>query len=97
MTLCLSFHSGSRKPMSSRDLLRLFFARLSLLVTYWLASPTFAGDAADGLWLLARKDPQNTARADVPGEMTVAPREVWKFGGDALTYSAAISGNGRRR
>jgi outer membrane protein assembly factor BamB len=46
-----------------------------------------AQDAPKGLWLLARKDTQNTARADVPGNMRSAPKEVWRYGGDAGSYS----------
>jgi hypothetical protein len=40
-----------------------------------------------GLWLLPRKDAQNTARADVPGSMRSAPKEVWRYGGDAGSYA----------
>jgi len=40
-----------------------------------------------GLWLLPRKDPQNTARADVPGNMKTAPKEVWRYGGDQNSFA----------
>ena len=40
-----------------------------------------------GLWLLPRKDAENTARADVPGSMKSAPKEVWRYGGDPGAYS----------
>ncbi|MCA9213394.1 MAG: VCBS repeat-containing protein [Planctomycetales bacterium] len=43
-----------------------------------------AEDKADvlrrGLWLLHRKDAANTARADIAGNMRIAPREVWHIG-----------------
>src|SRR5687767_8302944 len=40
-----------------------------------------------GLWLLPRKDTQNTARADVPGRMKTAPKEVWRYGSDTNSYA----------
>src|SRR5437870_2307246 len=39
-----------------------------------------------GLWLLPRKDACNTARADVPGDMKTAPKEVWRYGGGVDSY-----------
>lgn len=42
-----------------------------------------------GLWLLPRKDAQNTARADVPGNMKTAPKEVWAYGGSSGGYAFA--------
>lgn len=41
-----------------------------------------------GVWLLSRKDPQNTARADLPAMMPTAPHEVWRFGGNPNNFSA---------
>ena len=46
-----------------------------------------AQSAPRGLWLLPRKDTQNTARADVPGRMKTAPKEVWRYGGDTHSYA----------
>src|SRR5579862_1151689 len=46
-----------------------------------------AQGAPAGLWLLPRKDSQNTAHADVPGRMRSAPKEVWRFGGDVGSYA----------
>lgn len=40
-----------------------------------------------GLWLLPRKDPENSARADVPGRMKTAPGEVWRYGGDRSSWA----------
>lgn len=40
-----------------------------------------------GLWLLPRKDCGNTARADLPGDMKSAPREVWSYGAASNTFS----------
>lgn len=54
------------------------------------AAPIAAGDSTRGLWLLPRKDPQNTARADVAGKMTEAPVEVWAYGGDTTNLSYAV-------
>jgi outer membrane protein assembly factor BamB len=50
-------------------------------------SSVSAQETPKGLWLLPRKDPQNTARADVPGRMRSAPKEVWRYGGDAGSYA----------
>ncbi len=52
-----------------------------------LALSSGAQETPRGLWLLPRKDPQNTARADVPGRMKRAPKEVWSFGGDTGSYA----------
>jgi len=49
--------------------------------------PSTAGGSAGGLWLLGRKDSRNTARADLPGNMKRAPREVWSYGFAPDTYS----------
>src|SRR5262245_45107761 len=43
--------------------------------------------AARALWLLPRKDTQNTARADVPARIRTAPKEVWRYGGDTNSYA----------
>ena len=53
------------------------------------AGQKVSDDAAKpkGLWLLPRKDPGNTARADCPGNMKSAPRVVWSYGHDSKSYS----------
>jgi len=33
-----------------------------------------------GTWLLPRKDAANTARADIPGKMKTAPKQLWSVG-----------------
>ncbi len=51
--------------------------------------------AGKGQWLLSRKDPANSARADVPGRMTEAPVEVWRTstGADVL-FAARVTAAG---
>jgi hypothetical protein len=53
--------------------------------------------APKGLWLLPRKDAANSARADVPGNMRLAPKEIWRFGGDAgsVEFAAPVTVRGR--
>lgn len=50
-----------------------------------------------GLWLLPRKDAANTARADLPGNMRAAPKEVWCFGGNpkGCEFAAAVMVRGK--
>jgi len=58
------------------------------LALLWIAQgSSLAQTAPKGLWLLPRKDSQNTARADIPGNMRSAPREVWRYGGDPGTFA----------
>ena len=52
--------------------------------------PTPDAHPRAGLWLLSRKDPQNTARADVAGKMNDAPVEVWAYGGDTTSFAYAV-------
>src|SRR5579884_797270 len=58
-------------------------------VLFALAAQAFGQSPPRGLWLLPRKDAQNTARADVPGKMKTAPKEVWAYGGVADSYAFA--------
>jgi hypothetical protein len=46
-----------------------------------------AAQQSPGLWLLPRKDAQNTARTDVPGNWKTAPHEVWAYGGVTDSYA----------
>jgi hypothetical protein len=65
---------------------KIKIAKLMLLLML-LASAAGAQKAPHGLWLLPRKDTQNTARADVPGRMQTAPKEIWRYGGDTNSYA----------
>ena len=52
--------------------------------------------AGPGMWLLSRKDPANSARADVPGRMTGAPAEVWRTStGADVNFAAWVTVGGR--
>ena len=52
-----------------------------LLWGAWFGVASAQGaDEAKGIWPMPNKDPQNTSRADLPGAMCSAPREVWRFG-----------------
>ncbi|MFY7952735.1 MAG: hypothetical protein ACOVT5_09520, partial [Armatimonadaceae bacterium] len=51
--------------------------------------PALADGNRHGEWLLPRKDPGNTARSDIPGNMPVAPKPWWNFGGGADSFSWA--------
>ena len=53
-----------------------------------LVGSVAAADAPRGLWLTARKDARNQARADVAGRMTEAPREIWSYGTGGAVYFA---------
>lgn len=72
-------------------------ALLGALLPLLTLASTAVQDCPRGLWLLPRKDPQNTARADLPGRMTRAPKEVWSFGGDigSYAYLAPVTVQGR--
>ena len=50
-----------------------------------------------GLWLLPRKDAANSARADLPGNMRSAPKEVWRYGGEPkdIGFAAAVTVRGK--
>lgn len=49
------------------------------------------GEPPRGLWLTSRHDPANRARADVPGRMLTAPREVWRMAtGGAVYYAREV-------
>jgi len=65
---------------------------LRVLLALILASSVITDAAAQqtprGVWLLPRKGPQNTARADLPATMLTAPHEVWRFGGNPNNFSA---------
>ena len=83
--------------------LRFLFhaARIRLLAAFALAScglgAALPEEAPRGLWLLPRKDAANTARADLPGRMKTAPREVWRYGGspEEHAYIAAVTVRGK--
>jgi len=72
---------------------------LAVLLALASSSPAAARPepAARGLWLLPRKDAANTARADLPGNMKAAPKEVWRFGGDhgGCEYATAVTVRGQ--
>jgi len=57
---------------------------LGLLAALLFACPSSAGP---GLWLLPRHDLGNTGRADIAGNMAVAPRVVWAYGYDPQAWS----------
>ena len=59
------------------DLKALFTTALLLIVAF--AASVCCADVPKGLWLTPRKDASNQARADVAGNMTDAPREVWRI------------------
>jgi hypothetical protein len=73
------------------------FRPLFLLLVLFTCLPAAAGELK-GLWLLPRKDAQNTARADLQAFMPTAPGEVWRFGGDPDNFSAIfpVTLNGTR-
>ncbi|OGD19134.1 MAG: hypothetical protein A2W03_05860 [Candidatus Aminicenantes bacterium RBG_16_63_16] len=50
------------------------------LIFLFIGPSLNSGPAAErkGLWLLSRKDPTNSARADIAGRMLEAPVEVWR-------------------
>lgn len=49
-----------------------------------------------GLWLMPRKDSQNQARADLPGKMKGAPKEVWRFAtGGEVRFCRIVRVNGQ--
>lgn len=62
-------------------------ARYCILSCLILLSVSAVGEPR-GLWLLPRKDAQNTARADLPAAMAAAPHEVWRFGGNPNNFAA---------
>ncbi len=63
------------------------------LIAVTLAS---AQAAPKGLWLTPRKDATNQARADVPGDMTSAPDEVWRMPtGGSISYARDVTVDGR--
>lgn len=56
-----------------------------------------AGRIPPGLWLLPRKDEGNTARCELRGNRTAAPREVWRYGGGgAYRFVNAVTLEGAR-
>lgn len=64
------------------------YSAIALLAALLAALPA-SGQGPRGLWLLPRKDAANTARADVPGDMSSAPRVVWSYGSQLPSYSWA--------
>src|SRR5579862_5303292 len=77
--------------------LRPFVSAGVFMALVCIASCATAQSPPKGLWLLPRKDTQNTAHADVPGNMKTAPKEVWRFGGDpgSYAYLAPVKVKGR--
>ena len=69
-----------------------------LLLALWACCvPAGGRELPAGLWLLPRKDPGNTARADVPGNMKAPPREVWSYGylPDSYAYAQPVRVGGK--
>src|SRR5438094_669704 len=64
------------------------FCLVALTAFLAFALSANAQNVPRGLWLLRRHDPQNTARAEIPGAMKTAPTEVWRYGGDSNILTA---------
>ena len=86
----------SNRPAIIRGLLPFVSAGI-VMALLCLTSCAPAQSPPKGLWLLPRKISENTARADVPGNMKTAPKEVWRFGGDpgSYVYLAPVKVKGR--
>src|SRR5688572_5436039 len=67
-----------RVPVLSATLVACFL--LAKVLPVWGGEPP-------GLWLMPRHDGRNSGRASVATRMPAAPKEIWRYGGEAGAYS----------
>ncbi len=90
----VSFKTVARLPYAGQMLLILVMLLFERPGVSMLAC---AEELPAGLWPMANRDPQNTRRADVAGQLAAAPHEVWRIGHPqhAPSFAHRLRPNGR--